>query len=139
MSAEEKTTWGEVCSKVGFSDNLYRTCRGKVPGFEPAGGFSGPRFDDSSEVEEDFGKKLRRSALPVPPPPPADWKYEPEGLMESLMYGSATKYILYGSLAAAFFWFFVRPRLGTLMAALPKVASSTPKTALPPATTARAA
>ncbi len=96
-SAREKTTWGEVCSQVGFADNLYRTCRGKLgKEFSPANTFGSP-YDEVPEEDEDFDRQIKKSALPVPPPPPEDWQYEPEGLAEQFMYGDLPgKILLYG-------------------------------------------
>lgn len=66
-----------------------------------------------SAYDEDFGdgddfdidKAVRKSALAVPPEPPKDWKYEPQGILEQFMYGDlTTKIMLYGGGALAA-WF----------------------------------
>ena len=102
MAAEEQTTWGEVCSKVGFSDNLYQTCRDKVPGYT---GTPNSAFDSVEDVEEeDFGKALRKSAKPVPAPPAADWQPEPEGFFEALKSNKMLMYGGIGGIAALAFW-----------------------------------
>lgn len=106
--AKEKTTWGEVCKQVGFADNLYRTCRGKLGnGFSPAAPF-GETFasdgDEGGELDEDFDKQLKKSALPVPPPPADDWKHEPEGFLDGLLHGeSAGKWFMWGGAAVVAF------------------------------------
>lgn len=90
MSAEEKTTWGEVCTQVGMSDNLYRTCRDKLGrDFKPADPLGLYDYDDADEFEEDFDKQLRKKALPIPKPPKASKKKEPEaeGLMGRILHG----------------------------------------------------
>lgn len=100
----EKTTWGEVCSQVGFSDNLYRTCRDKLGAtFTPAAPFGISGMEDGEEpFGENFDQQLRSSARPVPPPPPEDWEPEPEGLMEQILDGGLTgKLLLYGGGAVA--------------------------------------
>lgn len=107
--AKEKVTWGEVCKQVGFADNLYRTCRGRLgDGFSPASPFGGA-FSESDEGEgevgEDFDKQLKKSALPVPPPPPDDWKHEPEGgFLDEFLYGDGVgKWVALGGVAAVAF------------------------------------
>ena len=89
MSAEEKTTWGEVCSNVGMSDNLYRTCRDKLGrDFKPADPLG--LYDEFEEDAEDFDKALRKKALPIPKPPKASKKKEPEaeaGFFDKLLHG----------------------------------------------------
>lgn len=106
--AKEKTTWGEVCSQVGFADNLYRTCRDKLKdGFQPHNMF-GDMGDYDEEFEDyDVDKELKKSALPIPKAPPADWKPEPEGFLEQLVSGDLTKKIaIYGggALLAWYLW-----------------------------------
>jgi hypothetical protein len=114
MSADEKVSWGEVCKKVGFSDNLYRVCKDKV-GAEFNGGaplaLSNGESDEDGESNEDFGKRLRKSAKPIPPPPPEDWEQEPEGLMEQVMYGDLGKYLIYSGIAALVFWLILRSKM----------------------------
>ena len=108
MAAEDPTTWGEVCKNVGFSDNLYRTCRKNVPEFN---GFAGGGAPPQEPPGPDFGVQLAGSALPVPPPPPADWQPEAgdSGFMEG-MFGDLTpeKIAMYGGVAALIWWFFMR-------------------------------
>jgi len=103
MAADEQTTWGDVCKKVGFSDNLYQTCRDKVPGYA---GAPNNAFDDVGDDEDgvDFNKALAKSAKPVPPPPAADWKHEPEGFFEALQ---SNKMLMYGGGAAALLTLFL--------------------------------
>jgi hypothetical protein len=103
-TTREKTTWGEVCSQVGFSDNLYRTCRDKLgASFTPAAPFGFNGMEDGEEpFGEDFDKQLRSSAQPVPPPPPEGWEPEPEGFMEQILNGDMNgKLLLYGGGAIA--------------------------------------
>lgn len=102
-TGREKTTWGEVCSQVGFSDNLYRICRDKLGAtFRPATPFGAFGEFEEEPQDEDFDKQLKSSAQPVPPPPPEDWEPEPEGLMEQLLDGDLTgKLLLYGGGAIA--------------------------------------
>ncbi len=110
MAADEQTTWGQVCSNVGFSDNLYRTCRQKVENFRPAGFDAYEDEDEDEEDDEPFGKKIARSALPVPPPPPADWK-DDSSFFEDVFGEDATKYMIVGGAAVAaglVWWFFFR-------------------------------
>lgn len=106
--AKEKTTWGVVCQQVGFADNLYRVCREKLGNeFTPSSPFGdmGGMYDEDFEDADpnfDFDKALKETALPIPKKPPADWKPEPEGLMEQLMDGSLSKKIMiYGGGAVA--------------------------------------
>jgi hypothetical protein len=104
---KEKTTWGAVCKQVGMSDNLYRTCRDKLGNeFQPNSPFGDYDYEgDDDEPEEDFEKQLKKSALPVPAPPPEDWKHEPEGLMEQLMYGDLPKKMMIYGGGALVLWF----------------------------------
>ncbi len=106
MAAEDPTTWGEVCRKVGFSDNLHRDCRKHVPD-HPLGGMPNSSFDegvaDYGPDSTGFDKDLAGSALAVPPPPPADWEPEPEGFFEEL---PIKQILMYGS-AAALIWLLV--------------------------------
>lgn len=118
MAAEEPTTWGEVCKKVGFRDNLYRVCRDKVPEFN---GFAAGAFDDrgSEHGDPDFSSQLAKSALPIPPAPPKDWEPEPEGFLGGMFEDlTAEKVVMYGGLAALLWYFFLRKD--------PSVAASTP-------------
>jgi hypothetical protein len=87
-----------------------------VPAFT---GLGLDRYDreEEEDFEEDFGKLLRSSAKDIPPPPAKDWKYEPEGVMEGLLYGNKGKMLLYGGLAALAYWFIVRPKLAAMMPA----------------------
>ena len=132
MGAEEKVTWGEVCQKVGFADNLYRTCRTKMGSeFTPATPFGGPPMlesgdgdDGGADDDADFNKKLKKSALPVPPPPPEDWEYEPQGLMDHLMYGEMPRKILTYAGGALVVWLLVSRFLNA--------EKTTPKTATTP-------
>lgn len=105
---KEKTTWGSVCSQVGFADNLYKTCRDKLGNdFTPMSAFGdvGGAYDEDFDPDFDFSKELRKTALPVPKAPPKDWKPEPEGFMEQLMSGDLTnKIMLYGG-GAIVLWF----------------------------------
>ena len=98
MASEDPTTWGEVCNKVGFSDNLYSDCRKKVPGFM---GGANSSFDEVPEYgpgAPDFNKQLAASALALPPPPPADWQPEEE---EGFLGGMPlNKILMYGGVAA---------------------------------------
>ena len=94
--AREKVSWGEVCGQVGFADNLYATCRKKLGNaFVPASPFGD--VDDAGELEEDFSRQIRRTAQPIPPPPPEDWEYQPKGFLDELMYGKTSgKILLFG-------------------------------------------
>lgn len=119
-----KVSWGTVCQEVGFRDNLYRTCREKIPNFT---GLGLSRYDHEEEdLGEDFGKLLRQSAKDIPPPPPEDWKFEPEGLAEQLLYGNKVKFAIYGSLAALVYWFFLKDKLAALLAKMPAAAAPKP-------------
>lgn len=81
MAAEDTITWGEVCKQVGFADNLYRTCREKVPGFD---GFQ----EMEDEDDFDFDAEIKDHLQPIPEPPPADWKAPDEpDYGKWLMYG----------------------------------------------------
>lgn len=101
MSAEDKTTWGEVCSNVGMSDNLYRTCRDKIGrDFKPANPLGLGLYDDGEEDDFDIDKALKKKALPVPKAPPKDWEPEPEGVLGFLQTASlASKVAIFGGLA----------------------------------------
>lgn len=117
MAAEEKTTWTEVCSKVGFSDGLYKTCREKVEGYT---GLDGAIYDEEPVEDDgpDFTRMLMKQARPVPPPPPEDWEPEPEGFFDELMHGTTGKYVLAGGAAAlAAWWFWIRTQSTTPKAA----------------------
>jgi hypothetical protein len=110
MAADEQTTWGEVCANVGFSDNLYRTCRKKVPWFQGAG-FARHDEDEGEDEDEPFSKRLAKSALPVPEVPPEGWEDVEESLLEDIFGEDATKYLLAGGIAVAaglVWWFFLR-------------------------------
>lgn len=113
MAADDPTTMGEVCKKVGLSDNLYPECREKVPGF-PLGGVPNSAFDEGGEDygpdSAGFDKELADSALSVPPPPPSDWKQEPEGFFEDL---PIKQILLYGSVAALIWVLIARARKGS--------------------------
>jgi hypothetical protein len=106
MAAEDSTTWGEVCKNVGFRDNLYRVCRDKVPDFTGTAGLA----VRSAEDDRDFDKQLSKRALPIPEPPGADWEPEDDGNFFSEMFEdfTAEKLVIYGGLAAAIWWFFLR-------------------------------
>lgn len=107
MAADETTTWGEVCKRVGLRDNLYRTCRDKVPDFS---GFQSPydAVPGQPTGDEDFDSQLARRAQPIPPPPPAGWEPEPEFLGGVLGDINLEMILVYGGLAAAVWWFFFR-------------------------------
>ena len=116
MSADEKTTWGEVCQRVSYQDSLYPTCRQKVEGFT---GFSA--FD---ETIEDFDESLLESAQPIPTAPerrrrPAKKPAKKNdagamltALLEGFMTGDLGKYAIYGGVAAAglAWWLWLRPK-----------------------------
>ena len=143
MAADEQTTWGEICSNVGFSDNLYRTCRKKVPGFQGAG-FA--RLNDEDEDEDDyeddepFSKRIAKSALPVPEVPPEGWEDVESSLLEDVFGEDATKYLLAGGIAVAaglVWWFFLRNTQTAVVTETPKAPSA--PTAQPALSTAKAA
>lgn len=126
----DETTWGEVCRKVGFSDNLYKDCRKNVPGFM-GGGMSNRSFDEVPEDDDygpdskGFAKQLRDSALEIPPPPSSDWKDEDGGFFSMF---PIQKILMYGGVAGLL-WFFVmknRPQevIGTTGTAPQKLPSS---------------
>ena len=128
MASEDSTTWGEVCKNVGFGENLYRSCREKVPSYN--GGLS--TYDQvPDEPTADFGKQLAASALSIPEPPPADWKAPPEDTF--LGPFNMQQILLYGGLAAAVYWFFMRQRAegasGAVETAAAPKAVTTPKAA----------
>jgi hypothetical protein len=64
MAAKDRTTWGEVCSKVSWGEGLYSTCRKQVEGYTGFG-----NDEEIPEEAQDFTKVLKKHALPVPPPP----------------------------------------------------------------------
>ncbi len=126
MAADEQTTWGEICSNVGFSDNLYRKCRQKVPGFQGAG-FA--RLDDDEDDYEDepFSKRLAKSALPVPEVPPEGWEDVETSMLEDIFGEDATKYMLAGGIAVAaslVWWFFLRNTQTAVVTETPKTPSA---------------
>jgi hypothetical protein len=135
MAAEDPTTWGEVCKNVGFRDNLYRTCREKVPEFVT--GASLMRAPGDDEGAEDFDKRLFKKALPIPAPPSADWAEEEEedGFLSFLEEFSIEKIVVYGGLAAAIWWFFLR----NPQSAAAQPATSAAPAAAQPATSIKAA
>ena len=132
MAADDSTTWGEVCDKVGFSDNLYSVCRKKVPGF--SGGIrsldSVPEDDgeDWGPDSRNFGNQLADSALAIPDAPGDDWKGD--GFFASL---PIKQILMYGGVAALL-WFFVSKArapqevIGTTGGAVPEKVTS-PKAA----------
>ncbi len=136
MAADDSTTWGAVCSKVGFSDNLYRDCRRNVPGFN-GGGMANSAFDDVPDDDygpdsRDFKSQLADSALAIPDAPSADWKAEPEGFFESL---PIRQVLMYGGIAAVVWFLLMKakvPQEGAAAAtgaALPKNVATSPKAA----------
>ena len=129
--AKEKTTWGEVCRQVGFADNLYRPCREKLgSSFTPAGGDMGAYDEDFEEDDIDIDRAVRKSALAVPPEPPKDWKYEPQGILEQFMYGDlTTKIMLYGGGALAL-WFAYDKFFGKKASSAPSTPSGNAMSAL---------
>ena len=117
MSADEKTTWGEVCQKVSYQDSLFQTCRQKI-------GSSFKGFTEYDETLEDFDESLLESAQPVPDAPvrrqrrggkkPSKKKdgTSLSELLEGFMTGDLGKYTVYGGLAAAglAWWLWLRPK-----------------------------
>jgi len=88
MAADETTTWGEVCKKVGFSDNLYRTCREKVSGFDGLG--LGGLDEMDPDDDYDFDAEIKGHLQPIPEPPGSDWTPPPEAdPAKWIMYGMA--------------------------------------------------
>ena len=151
--ADEKVSWGEVCSKTKFGDGLYQSCRDKLPDFT---GFAGGIYDEETEEpDEDFDKTLRRHALPVPPPPRArgarreveiadedvdeELSDEDEGLVAGIMHGDLGKYLMLGGAAALLaWWFFFRNQ--TPQIAVTDSATAAPGSgALPTSSVAQAA
>ncbi len=119
MAGEDPTTWGEVCKNVGFGENLYRTCREKVPEYK---GFAGGAFDDRGpqEPQGDFSTQLTQSALAIPAPPPEGWEAEPEGFFDA-MFETLTpeRVVMYGGIAALIWYFFLRQQPGAEAASPP--------------------
>lgn len=122
MAADDSTTWGEVCNKVGFSDNLYGACRKKVPGF--SGG--NRALDEVPDDDEDWGpdsrgfnKQLADSSLAIPDAPGDDWKGD--GFFSSL---PIKQILMYGGVAALVWFFVMKPKeqevIGTTGGEIPK-------------------
>lgn len=105
MAADDSTSWGEVCNKVGFADNLYADCRKNVPGFSGSGNRALDVVpDDDGDWGPDskgFSGQLADSALAIPDAPGADWK------SDSFFGSLPIKQILMYGGVAALFWFFV--------------------------------
>jgi hypothetical protein len=109
MAAEDSTTWGEVCDKVGFADNLYSDCRKRVSGYTGGNRSLDEVPDDDEDWGPDsknFGRQLADSALAIPDAPGDDWK-DDAGFFESM---PIKQILMYGGVAALIWFFMAKAR-----------------------------